>query len=50
VDYVINRFLLDYLRPGRTIRVKWRIPDGKGESLMVHKFGDPRMVAPACVD
>jgi hypothetical protein len=29
---------------------KWRILDGKGESVMVYKFGAPRMVAPACVN
>jgi hypothetical protein len=42
--------LLDYSRSCRAIRRKWRILDGKGESVMVHKFGAPRMVAPACVD
>jgi hypothetical protein len=29
---------------------KWRILDGKGESVMVHKFRALRMVAPAYVD
>jgi hypothetical protein len=46
VDYVIDGFLLDYSRLGGAIRGKWRILDGKGESVMVHKFGAPRMVAP----
>jgi hypothetical protein len=32
------------------IRRKWRILDEKGESVMVHKFGALRIVAPACVD
>jgi hypothetical protein len=50
VDYVIDGFLLEYSRPGGAIRGTWRILDGKGESVMVHKFGAPRMVAPACVD
>jgi hypothetical protein len=50
VDYVINEFLLDYSRLDRAIRRKWRILDGNGESVMVHKFRAPRMVAPACVD
>jgi hypothetical protein len=50
VDYVIDGFLLEYSRPGGAIRGMWRILDGKGESVMVHKFGAPRMVAPACVD
>jgi hypothetical protein len=50
VDYVINGFLLDYSRPGRAIRGKWRILDGKGESVMDHKFGAPMVVASACVD
>jgi hypothetical protein len=50
VNYVINRFLLDYLRLGGAIRGKWRILDGKGESVMDHKFGAPMVVAPACVD
>jgi hypothetical protein len=50
VDYVIDGFLLFYSRSGRAIRRKWRILDGKGESVMIHKFGAPRMVAPACVD
>jgi hypothetical protein len=48
VDYVIDGFLLDYSRLGRTIRRKWRILDGKDESVMVHKFGAPRMVARLC--
>jgi hypothetical protein len=46
VDYVIDGFLLDYSRLGGAIRGKWRILDGKGESVMVHKFVAPRMVAP----
>jgi hypothetical protein len=50
VDYIIDGFLLDYSRPGGAIRRKWRILDGKGESVMAHKFGAPRMVASACVD
>jgi hypothetical protein len=50
MDYVINRILLEYLRLSGVIRRKWRILDGKGESVMVHKFRPPRMVAPACVD
>jgi hypothetical protein len=50
VNYVIDGFLLDYLRPGGTIRGKWRIVDEKGESVMVCKFGAPRMVALAYVD
>jgi hypothetical protein len=50
VDEVIDGFLLDYSRPGGAIRGKWRILDGKGESVMVHKFEAQRMVAPACVD
>jgi hypothetical protein len=39
-----------YLGPGVATRGKWRIPDGKGESVMDHKFGAPMVVAPACVD
>jgi hypothetical protein len=50
VDYVTDGFLLEYSRPGGAIRRKWRILDGKGESVMVHKFGAPRMVACAYVD
>jgi hypothetical protein len=50
VDYVIDEFLLDYLRPGEAIRGKWRILDGKGESMMVRKFGALRMVAPTYVN
>jgi hypothetical protein len=50
VDYVIDGFLLEYLRSGGAIRGKWRILDRKGESVMVHKFKALRMVAPACVD
>jgi hypothetical protein len=50
VDYVINGFLLDYSRPVRAIRGKWRILDGKGESVMDHKFGAPMVVASVCVD
>jgi hypothetical protein len=50
VDYVINGFLLEYSRPGGAIRGKWRILDGKGESVMVRKFRAPRLVTPACDD
>jgi hypothetical protein len=50
VDYVIDGFLLDYLRLGGAIRRKWRILDEKGESVMDHKFGAPMVVAPVCVD
>jgi hypothetical protein len=50
MDYVIDGFLLDYSRPGEAIRRKWRILDGKGESVMVSKFRAPRIVATACVD
>jgi hypothetical protein len=50
VEYVIDVFLLDYSRPGGAIREKWRILDGKGESVMVYEFGALRMVAPVCVD
>jgi hypothetical protein len=50
VDYVINEFLLDYSRLGGAIMGKWRILDGKGESVMVYKFRAPRMVVPACVN
>jgi hypothetical protein len=50
VDYVIDGFLLDYSRLEGAIRGKKRILDGNGESVMVHKFGAPRMVAPVCVD
>jgi hypothetical protein len=50
VEYVIDVFLLDYSRPGGAIKGKWRILDGKGESVMVYEFGAPRMVAPVCVD
>jgi hypothetical protein len=50
VDYAINGFLLEYLRLGGAIRRKWRILDGKDESVMVHKFGASRIVAPTCVD
>jgi hypothetical protein len=50
VDYVIDEFLLDYSRGGGAIRGKWRILDEKGESVMVHKFRAPRMVALICVD
>jgi hypothetical protein len=35
---------------GRGIRGKWRILDGKGESVMVRKFRALRMVAPTRVD
>jgi hypothetical protein len=42
--------LFDYLRPGRAIRGKWRILDGKGDSVMDHKFGAPMVVASTCVD
>jgi hypothetical protein len=30
--------MLDYSRPGGVIREKWRILDGKGGSVMDHKF------------
>jgi hypothetical protein len=50
VDYIIDGFLLDYSTPGGAIRGNWRVLDGKGESVMVRKFGAPRMVAPAYVD
>jgi hypothetical protein len=30
VDYVIDGFLLDYLRSGGAIRRKWKILDAKG--------------------
>jgi hypothetical protein len=50
VDYVIDRFLLVCSRPGGAIREKWRILDGKGESVRDHKFGALMVVAPACVD
>jgi hypothetical protein len=45
-----RRVLLDYSRPGGAIRGKRRILDGKGESVMDHKFRVPMVVAPACVD
>jgi hypothetical protein len=53
VDYVIDG--LEYSRPGRAIRRNWSMLDGKGESVMVHKFRALRMVAPPvlikdCVD
>jgi hypothetical protein len=50
VDYVIDGFWLVCLRSGGAIRGKWRILDGKGESVMDHKFGALMVVAPACVD
>jgi hypothetical protein len=50
VDYVIDEFLLDYSRQDGAIMGKWRILDWKGESVMVHKFGALRMVAPTCVN
>jgi hypothetical protein len=50
VDYAIDGFLLDYSRPGGAIRRMWRILDGKGESVKIHKFRAPRMVVPARVD
>jgi hypothetical protein len=50
VDYVIDEFLLDYSRLGGAIRGKWKILDGKGESVMDHKFGALMVVAPTCVD
>jgi hypothetical protein len=49
VDYVIDGFWLVCLRLGEAIRGKWRILDGKGESVMDHKFGAPMVIAPACV-
>jgi hypothetical protein len=42
--------LLDCLRPGGAIREKCRILDGKGETVMDHKFGASMVVAPTCVD
>jgi hypothetical protein len=50
VDYVIDEFFLNHSRQGGAIRGKWRILDGKGESVMVPKFGAPRMVGLAYVD
>jgi hypothetical protein len=50
VDYVIDGFLLDYSRPGGAFRGTWRILDGKGESVMDHKFRAPMVVAPTCVN
>jgi hypothetical protein len=38
------------MRPGRAIREKWRIPDGKVEEKFVVMFGAPKVVAPTCVD
>jgi hypothetical protein len=43
-------FLLIYSGPGMAIRGKWRILDGKGESVMDRKFGAPMVVALTCVD
>jgi hypothetical protein len=34
-----QRFLLEYSRSGGAIREKWRILDGKGESVMLHRVG-----------
>jgi hypothetical protein len=45
-----DRFLLDHSRPCGAIRGEWRILDGKGESVIVRKFGALRMVAPAYVN
>jgi hypothetical protein len=42
--------LVGLFKTGWAIRGKWRILYEKGESVMVRKFGAPRMVAPACVD
>jgi hypothetical protein len=39
-----------YSRLGRATRGKWRIPDGKGESVMDHKFRAPVVVVPTYVD
>jgi hypothetical protein len=50
VDYVINGFLSVYSRPGVAIRGKWRIWDGKSESVMDRKFAALRIVAPTYVD
>jgi hypothetical protein len=50
MKYVIDVFLLDYSRLGRAIRGKWRILDGKGESVMDRKFRAPMVVAPAYVN
>jgi hypothetical protein len=50
VDYLIDGFLLVYSRSSGAIRGKWKILDGKGESVMDHKFRAPMVVAPACVD
>jgi hypothetical protein len=50
VDYVIDGFLLVYSSSGRAIRGRWRILDGKGESVMNHKFGAPMVVAPSYVN
>jgi hypothetical protein len=45
-----QRVLWEYLRLGGVIKGKWRILDGKGESVMDHKFRAPMVVAPTCVD
>jgi hypothetical protein len=49
VDYVIDGFWLVCSRPDGAIRGKWRILDGKGESVMDRKFRALMVVAPACV-
>jgi hypothetical protein len=49
VDYVIDGIWLVCSRPGRAIRGKWRILDGKGETVMDRKFGAPMVVAPTYV-
>jgi hypothetical protein len=45
-----RRVLFDYSRTVGAIRGNWRILDGKGESVMDHKFGALMVVAPTCVD
>jgi hypothetical protein len=49
VDYVIDGIWLVCSRLGRAIRGKWRILDGKGETVMDRKFGAPMVVAPTYV-
>jgi hypothetical protein len=39
-----------YSRPGGATRGMWRVADGKGESVMDHKFRALMVIAPACVD
>jgi hypothetical protein len=38
------------MRPGRAIRGKWRIPDGKVRDRSVVMFGDPKVVAPTYIN